>query len=598
MTGPLAVPPVGGRRRELVRPRTFPMTIIARDPTITVPSAHGRPRILRAVVQVPASRLEPGPRGPRFHVVGFDASRRHLDRQVQLAPKRVDVDGWGYRDRFASAPDSVLENDPAFRAQNVYAIAARTLGFFESALGRPVPWAFGSSQLYLVPTAFKEANAYYSDDDRALLFGYFETKKGGRVMTSLAHDIVAHETTHAILDGLRRRFDTPGLPDQAGFHEGFADIVALLSLLSARETLAALLGTPGQKRVRASGLTFDKLRKSVLFTIGRQFGNALHINRGEGLRRSIELEPTTDWKNLRDPKWTEPHRRGEVLVAAVMRTYLHMWTQRLIPIVGSATIDRARAAEEGATAAKHLLGMVIRAIDYCPPVEFELADFLTAIAASESGINPDDEYGYLEALKQGFKDFGIEVQAAPDWTAPATGWPMYRDFSYSSLRSDPDETFRFIWDHARFLGIDPTYYLHIENVRPAIRTGPRGFVVSEVVVDYVQELIVSRAEFEKLAAPTQPGQPTVALPSTEILPSETKLKLYGGGTIIFDEFGAVKYQRFKRLDDWTRQGRRLQYLVERGLWDTKGRLGFSLGTPLGQRFALFHTAGSTIGEEW
>ena len=122
--------------------------------------------------------------------------------------------------------------------------------------------------------------------------------------------------------------------------------------------------------------------------------------------------------------------------------------------------------------------------------------------------------------------------------------------------------------------------------------------MSEVVVDYVQELIVTRAEFEKLATPTRPGQPTVALPSTDILPSQTKLKLYGGGTIIFDEFGAVKYQRFKRLDDWARQGRRLQYLVERGLWDTKGRLGFSLGTPLGQRFALFHTAGSTIGEEW
>jgi hypothetical protein len=586
-------------RREPERGRYFPMTIIARDPLVKDQAPSNKKRaILRAVIQVPASRLEPGPRGPRFHVVGFDASRRRLDRPATLAPMRGASAGWDYRDRFAMADDSTLLRDPAFHAQNVYAIAARTLGFFEGALGRPVPWAFGSSQLYLVPTAFAEANAYYSDDDRALLFGYFDSQASGPVMTCLAHDIVAHETTHAILDGLRRRFDTPGLPDQAGFHEGFADLVALLSILSARESIEAVLGKPGQARVQASLLTFDGLRDSVLFTIGAQFGNALHLNRGDGLRRSIEQPPTTAWKDLRNPEWAEPHRRGEILVAAVMRTYLHMWTNRLIPIVGSGTIDRGRAAEEGATAAKHLLNMVIRAIDYCPPVEFELADFLTAIVASEAEVNPDDEYGYVEALKDGFKSFGIEVQGAPDWAAPPTGWPTYRDFSYASLRSDPDETFRFIWDHARFLGINPAYYLHVENVRPAVRTGPRGFVVSETVVDYVQELILSRADLDKLAQPTKPGDPPFVLPSTDVIPDRTKLKLWGGGTIIFDEFGAVKYQRVKRLDDWSRQQRRLDYLVNRGLWDTKGRLGFSLGAPLGQRFAEFHRQSPNLAEEW
>ena len=581
------------------RLRYFPMTIIARDPLVLDPvSKNRRRKILRAVVPVPASRLEPGPRGPRFHVVSFDASRRKLHRPARLAPMRGQRAGWDYRDRFAGADDATLLNDPAFHAQNVYAIAARTLSFFEAALGRPVPWAFGSSQLYLVPTAFTDANAYYSDDDRALLFGYFESKYSGRVLTCLAHDIVAHETTHAILDGLRRRFDTPGLPDQAGFHEGFSDLVALLSLLSTRESIASVLGDPGKPRVRASLLTFEGLRESVLFTIGRQFGNALHLNRGEGLRRSIEQDPTTAWKNLRDPDWAEPHRRGEILVAAVMRTYLHMWTNRLIPIVGSGTIDRRRVAEEGSTAAKHLLNMVIRAIDYCPPLEFELADFLTAIVASERDVNPDDDYGYVAALIDGFKSFGIEVQAGDDWSAPPSGSPSYRDFSYSSLRSDPDETFRFIWDHARFLGINPAYYLHVENVRPAVRTGPRGFVTAETVVDYVQELVLTRAELEKLAQANKPKGPAFALPSTDVLPSATKLKLWGGGTIIFDEFGAVKYQRFKRLDDWSRQQRRLDYLIERGLWDTKGRLGFTLGVPLGQRFAEIHRAAPNLREEW
>jgi hypothetical protein len=55
-------------------------------------------------------------------------------------------------------------------------------------------------------------NAYYSPDKIALLFGYFPGERGdgggrgGLVFTCLSHDIVAHETTHALLDGLHRRF--------------------------------------------------------------------------------------------------------------------------------------------------------------------------------------------------------------------------------------------------------------------------------------------------------------------------------------------------------------------------------------------------------
>src|SRR5919106_3040915 len=90
-------------------PRTFPLTIIARDPSITDQrSTDPTRRILTAEVHVPASRLERGPRGPRFQVVDFDASTRKLRKGADLAPRAQPAPGWGFSDRFQNAEDRRL----------------------------------------------------------------------------------------------------------------------------------------------------------------------------------------------------------------------------------------------------------------------------------------------------------------------------------------------------------------------------------------------------------------------------------------------------------------------------------------------------------
>ena len=576
--------------------RTFPLTIIARDPAILDPrSTSAARRILTASIDVPASRIEEGPRGPRFHVVDFDSSTRRLQNARTLVGIPGEPPGWGFADAYDRASDSELRSR-GFMAQNTYAIAARLLATFERALGRPVPWAFGAPQLYIVPAAFREANAYYSPDDRALLFGYFDAD-GRTVYSSLSHDIVAHETTHAVLDGLRRRFDTPGFPDQAGFHEGYADAVALLSILSAQEVIAVSLGGDPAGRIPVGSMTFERLRRSVLLRLAQEFGDALHVNRGGGLRRSLELEPTEEWKDLSNVEWSEPHRRGEIFVAAVLRAFVRMWLNRVEALRNEAGYERQRTAEEGATAARHLLEMIIRAIDYVPPIEFELADILGAIIAADREVSPNDEHGYLAALWGGFADFGIAPPVETDVVPPGT-YPNYRSFSYAALRSDPDEAARFVWENAAFLSIDTSHYLAVENVRPCVRVGPRGFMVAETVVDYVQELSGTAGEITEIARADQRNrrnEPRFSIPPE--IPPTTRIKIWGGGTIVFDEFGGAKYHAAKPLKDWGRQQRRLQYLVDRGLWDTKGRLGFSLGVPSGQQFALYHGA-TAGGEDW
>ena len=210
-----------------------------------------------------------------------------------------------------------------------------TLARFEFALGRRVAWSFGGHQLKVAPHAFADANAFYSRQDESILFGYFQGQKD-TIFTCLSHDVISHETTHALLDGLRERYMDPSSADQAAFHEGFADVVALLSVFALPGVVEKVvdLSEPGQKaeanpprRIRISQLTEARLFYGLL-ALGEQMGEEMQGVRGAALRRSGEIAPSPRWYRD-DPTYQEPHRRGEILVAAVLHAFVGAWRHRL-----------------------------------------------------------------------------------------------------------------------------------------------------------------------------------------------------------------------------------------------------------------------------
>lgn len=557
------------REREPVA-QSVRLTVVAQDPSVVVDG-----RVLTAQVAVPAEELQAGPWGARFHVVDYDAAQGTLVEPAQLPGA----------DRFEDAPDEVLLTDAAFRAQNVYAIAARTLAAFEAALGRRLRWAFGSHQLYLVPRAFPELNAYYSPDDCAVLFGYLPLDDG-ELLTCLSHDVIAHETTHAVLDGLRPRFAEPGLPDQPAFHEALGDIVALLSVFSMPAVVERLLGEPdAQGTVDVAAVQADALRQRALFGLAEELGAVSGGHRGSALRRSIELEVSPAWRG--DAAFVEPHRRGEVVVRAVIGTLLEMWTRRLAALTAGQRVNLERVAEEGAKAAEHLLRMVVRGIDYMPPVELEFEDVLDSILQADEVVAPDDRHGYRLALRDAFAELGIERAEQRIVDLSERPAPVYERMNYAALRSEPSEVARFIWDNADVFSIDRRYWLQVGSVQPSVRIGPDGLVVPEVVAAYVQALDLTAAE---LAAQ--------GVAAAERLQPATRVQVWGGGVLVFDQFGRAKYHQSKPLADWPRQERRLDYLVGRRLADSRRRYGFATPTPRGQRFAALHVANLRAGEDW
>jgi hypothetical protein len=559
---------VRGTRHSL--PNTRTLTVIAQDPSVIF-----RRKMLTTELTVPAEELLPGPCGYRINVVDYDSSTNTLYKPMVYGRpsdgKYGDPFGFKARGRGSARAgrvhDQKLLQDPRFHAQNVYAIAMRTLAQFEFALGRRCAWGFNGHQMYLVPHAFADANAFYSREDRAIFFGYFMGGSGKPVFTCLSHDIVAHETTHALLDGLRRRYMERSTPDQAAFHEGFADVVAVLSVFSLPDVVDAALdlASGGQSNLIASKLLErDVLKRSVLFGLAEQMGRELAVIRGDALRRSVSLQPGKPYMSvLLYPEFAEPHRRGELLVAAVLNAALDIWLERLAKIgpVAPGKKDRSIVRDEGARVAGHLLTMAIRALDYCPPTDLTFSDYLSALLTIDREVVPDDDkYGYRKWLLKNFNDYGI--QQAGDTDVDGT-WKrcdvelVYSRSHYDSMLHEPQEVFRFIWENRDTLKIDPDSYVEVESVRPSVRVGPDGFVLHETVAEYVQILTLQADELKKRLC---------IVPPKGIDPKR-RIRVFGGGALIFDEYGQLKYQIANRIENAKHQQARLDYLGESGFFD-------------------------------
>jgi hypothetical protein len=372
--------------------------------------------------------VEPGPKGEYIEVIDFDPASNCYYEPVDLNSTEV----------LAQQGLSPSEGNPQFHQQLVYAVIMKTIRQFEFALGRKIIWRNRIlsadktrdkykneyvGQLRVYPHAFRDSNAYYDQEKVALLFGYFTAANqiqgsnfpGGVVFTCLSPDVVAHETTHAILDSIHNRFIENTNRDVGAFHEGFSDIVALLQ----RFTLTELV----QNQLTRTQGRLD--RYSVLGELATQFGQALENERG-ALRSAIgKFNKKNEWEKLPiNPadyeEIVEPHDRGAILVATIFDAFQRVYqykTQDLIRIAtgGSEILPEGgispdlvkRLAGEACEIAIHLLHICIRALDYCPPFDITFGDYLRALITADVDVAPEDENGYRVALIEAFRARGI-----------------------------------------------------------------------------------------------------------------------------------------------------------------------------------------------
>lgn len=126
------------------------------------------------------------------------------------------------------------------QAANCFVTVANTLNFTREHTDKHLEGWAGTNTLVVVPRAGVDLNAYY--DRRHLKFFYASHEAiGGSIFTCDSSDIVAHELGHAMLDSYRpETWDAVSL-EVWSFHEAFADLTAIMNMLSHDEILELLV---------------------------------------------------------------------------------------------------------------------------------------------------------------------------------------------------------------------------------------------------------------------------------------------------------------------------------------------------------------------
>lgn len=584
--------------------------------------------ISEILFKVPWEPLEPGPVGKYLEVIDYDPSAKSFYAPVDLNELHIVA-----RDGLRPS-----EGTPQFHQQMVYAVASLTIERFERALGRKTLWSPGPpppganpwddahfvERLRIYPHALREANAYYSPAKKALLFGYFPASEddpgdhipGGMVFTCLSHDIVAHETTHALLDGLHSRLNRATNHDMLAFHEAFADIVALLQHFTFRDILRHQIGqTRGDIRDQ----------ENLLGQLATQFGRATGSR--SALRDAIGQfqRETGQWTpHVPNPKdydsVIEPHARGSILVGAIFDAFMTIYSSRTADLLrlytgGTGVLPQGavhpdlvdRLSDEASKAASHVLNMCVRALDYCPPVDLTFGEYLRAVITADADIVPDDDRNYRIAFVEAFRRRGLYPRDVKTLSTENLRW---RGSRYDQLRPSgrlvrfvgtlrdhahrqqyardrreifnlKRETRQYIHDwlaphfksgeegnaDAKCLGVDPAHSFEVHAAHFATRVGPDGNHLFQLIVHITQGITLKDASG---------GEP---------------MYFEGGCVVIADlQEPAVSYCIRKPVASRSRRARQLSFNNERGSL-RRTYLGVRGPGDDSEPFALLHRGG-------
>jgi hypothetical protein len=450
----------------------------------------------------------PGPVGSRVAV--YDYNRDQNKSYVQAKPG---TDG--------TFPD-YDPSDLRFHQLNAYAISVRAIELVEMELGHAIRWGFDASRLIVLPHAGYLANAFYSEDTHSLQFYSFISPGLNEIYhTSLSHDIVAHETGHAILDAVRDRY-TEGLhPETAALHEAVGDLTALFAALSHKSILEK---------------SADTLRKCNLVSDIAEHFEGNH----KALRDFLKgPQPEEYWKNV-----DSPHDLSLKLSTAIYDALCALQEDRM-KNGNLNSIDALKLARRA------LQRMVVRGLDYLPPADGTFRDFGVAVLMADRSVNPVDKFNFRGIVGDKLLEHGIldkkdtqvdSGRSGAIWPHKPPFWPRpTREDAYGFLDKNRKELKLSRFPAYRDFVLSEVHYavppVQRQKRDRSVPGSPQA--VDEAGIDQIEQVILL------YEYPVD-----IELKGGDFgLATGRWLTVWGGGTLAFDAQGRMLYHAAKPVTE-------------------------------------------------
>ncbi|HEX7312939.1 MAG TPA: hypothetical protein VF297_03415 [Pyrinomonadaceae bacterium] len=332
-----------------------------------------------------------GPVSKRVAILDFDPKTGALRPGARFVPPTKGRKVGSYAIR---STDNITAHD--FTQVSIFGTVIKMMYMFEEedALGRPLEWAFDAPQLLVIPRAGEWANAFYERESHSLQFFFFKSEENPRktVYASHSQDIIAHETGHAILDGIAPDLYNSVTPQSLALHESIADMTALMSAFRTSN-----LTTPALQLTRGS------ITDSRVFSgIAGEFGRNRAPEDGAAFLRELNNRKTLNPRDRTKDRYgrpnlvtrDEPHALSEVLSGALYALMVDIYERekkRFAPTARRKNWDDLKLWVFSLwTAAQKFKRIIFRALDYLPPGEVSFADYGRAIIAADQASHPDE----------------------------------------------------------------------------------------------------------------------------------------------------------------------------------------------------------------
>lgn len=407
-----------------------------------------------------------GPVTKQVAVLGFDPDTGTFKTGAKYKHRRDRALGWYENaegeDLYKLKKKAMYQ--PEFMQVSVFAAVLKTIDMFENweTLGRELKWAFDGPQLLVIPCAGEMQNAFYHRDTHSLQFFHFllEEKKK-MIYTCLSRDIVAHETGHAIVDGIAPDLLDAATPQSLAIHETIADLTALLMAVNSH-TL--------RKRILADGKGSIKPEKgpNPFAEIAEEFGGALgHTHGLRTLLNKKNLNPK-DEKNYVGN--SGPHDLSQALSGALFDLLYEIHESLKEKYVkkgkyaGSKNPYFTVSGYALHKASKRFKRMVFRALDYLPPGEVSFIDYGRALFAVDRIAFPGDSR-MRDWLRKSFVDRFIIRDKSTLEEEDDLVYTHLEEMDMDSFQKSDWKAYDFANKNRRFLGIPPEV---VFEVRPRL----------------------------------------------------------------------------------------------------------------------------------